>query len=131
MEPASARSRRGAGVSLAMVHHYFGSKEGLYDACIAAMLDELSKLGGELRGALATVEGSPEALFAKAVRVGFRFARDHRMAVRLLQRSIVDAGEVDAKIREGYVLPFLANTSEALGALLSRRQRPCVCRFRA
>lgn len=112
---------RGAGVSLAMVHHYFGSKEGLYDACIDAMLAELSHLGGALRTELATVQGSPHALFERAVRVGFRFARDHRMAVRLLQRSIVDAGEVDAKIREANVLPFLAGVSEALGALLGRK----------
>ncbi len=112
---------RGAGVSLAMVHHYFGSKEGLYGACIEAMLAELSNLGVALRAELAAVQGSPHALFERAVRVGFRFARDHRMAVRLLQRSIVDAGEVDAKIRERNVLPFLAGISEALGALLGRQ----------
>ena len=111
---------RGARVSLAMVHHYFGSKEGLYDACIEAMLDELSKLGGELRTALATVQGSPVALFDRAVRVGYQFAREHRMSVRLLQRSIVDAGEVDARIRDGRVLPFLSNMSEALGTLFDR-----------
>jgi AcrR family transcriptional regulator len=111
---------RGAGVSLAMVHHYFGSKEGLYDACIAAMLAELSHLGVELRAELVTLEGSPRALFDRAVRVGFRFAREHRMSVRLLQRSIVDAGQVDARIRDGNVLPFLATISEALGGLLGR-----------
>jgi len=30
-----------AGVSLAMVHHYFGSKDDLYDACIDATYAEL------------------------------------------------------------------------------------------
>ena len=111
---------RGAGVSLAMVHHYFGSKEGLYTACIEAMLAELSKLGGELREALATLEASPQSLIVKAVRVGFRFACEHRMAVRLLMRSIVDAGEVDARIRERNVLPFLEGISQALGMLFGR-----------
>ncbi len=111
---------RGAGVSLAMVHHYFGSKEGLYTACIEAMLAELSNLSVELRQALANLDGSPQSLIQKAIRVGFQFAREHRMAVRLLMRSIVDAGEVDARIRERNVLPFLEGISQALGMLFNR-----------
>ena len=42
------------------------------------------------------------------------------MAVRLLMRSIVDAGEVDARIRERNVLPFLEGISQALGMLFGR-----------
>ena len=34
---------RGAGVSLAMVNHYFGSKAGLYTACVDAMYEELAE----------------------------------------------------------------------------------------
>ena len=111
---------RGAGVSLAMVHHYFGSKEGLYQACVQAMLDELASLGQELATGLADAAASPNAIVDRAVRVGWRFARKNRDAVRLLQRSIVEAGEVDADIRTTRMLPFLDTVSGGLAVLTGR-----------
>ena len=39
----------GAGVSLGTVHHYFGSKAKLYDACIDVMYGELGALWNELQ----------------------------------------------------------------------------------
>lgn len=114
---------KGAGVSLAMVHHYFGSKQGLYEACIGAMLKELGGLRSELEVHFAKGELPPPAILAEAVRLGFRYARKHRTAVRLLQRSLVDTGELDAKVREESVLPFLDTISEVLGQLAGRPAR--------
>jgi AcrR family transcriptional regulator len=114
---------KGAGVSLAMVHHYFGSKVGLYEACVNAMLAELGGLRAELETALAKGEMQPSVIIAEAVRVGFRYARRHATAVRLLQRSLVDTGEIDAKVRENNVVPFLDTVSEVLGGLTGKEAR--------
>lgn len=112
---------RGATVSLAMVHHYFGSKQGLYQACIGAMLEELSGLGAELQASLATQGlGDPSKVISEAVLSGFRYARTHRTAVRLLQRSLVDTGEIDARVRDQNMVPFLDTVSGVLGALTNR-----------
>jgi len=121
IDGASVRDiARGAGVSLAMVHHYFGSKQGLYEACIDAMLRELGGLRQELEANLAKGEVRPIVLLSEAVRAGYRFAREHRTAVRLLQRSLVDTGELDARVREQNVLPFLDTISNVLGHLTGR-----------
>ena len=118
MDGASIRDiAKGAGVSLAMVHHYFGSKQGLYEACIGAMLKELGGLRAELESDLARGELPPAAILAEGVRTGFRYARKHRTAVRLLQRSLVDTGELDTKVREENLLPFLDKISEVLANL--------------
>ena len=105
---------RGAGVSLAMVHHYFGSKDDLYRSCVDSMYAELA----ELRAALgaAAVELEPSApLIDRVVRACFRFARDHRPALRLVMRSVVDTGEIDAERREDVLIPFLAQATAILG----------------
>ncbi len=111
---------RGAGVSLAMVHHYFGSKQGLYDACVQAMLGEFRGLSTELEAILAGNAAAPAVLLAEAVRVGFRYARKHRTAVRLLQRSLVDTGENDARVRDENMLPFLDKVSALLASVTGR-----------
>lgn len=111
---------KGAGVSLAMVHHYFGSKQGLYEACITTMIRELGGLWSGVLSMMGTAEMTPAKLIAHAIREGYRFARDHRTAVRLFQRSLVDTGELDARVREDNVTPFLATASKVLGELLNQ-----------
>jgi AcrR family transcriptional regulator len=109
-----------AGVSLAMIHHYFGNKEGLYRACLESMHDELGGLGVELKASLVEGSAEPIAILERAVRIGFQFARGHRAAVRLMQRAIVDAGEMDPQIRTKRLLPFLDAISDALAAITGR-----------
>ncbi len=121
IDGASVRDiARGAGVSLAMVHHYFGSKQGLYEACISTMLTELSGLRGVFEAHMAKGDETPSGVLESAVRIGYAFAREHRTAVRLLQRSLVDTGELDERVREQNLLPFLESASGTLGALTAR-----------
>jgi AcrR family transcriptional regulator len=107
-----------AGVSLAMVHHYFGSKDELYDACIDATYAELSAMKGAL--ALELVSPAPLAeLFGRAVVTSFRFAREHRTAVRLIVRAAVSSGELHPRGRK-LLLEALDVVSTAVGARLER-----------
>jgi len=108
-----------AGVSLSMVHHYFGNKDGLYDACVDAMYDELAELGTELAASLGKGGGLSE-LVERAVRVGFRFARGHQPVMRMLQRTVVEAGPLDPDRRERTQRPFLEQVSEYVGAVAGR-----------
>ena len=110
---------RDASVSLAMVHHYYGSKDGLWSACVESMYAELLQMEAELEADLAR-GGSLGELVERAVRVGFRFARSHQLAVRLLLRSVVQAGELDRQKRESAQRPFLDRVSERIGAAVGR-----------
>jgi len=102
-----------AGVNPAMIHHYFGSKDALYQSCVDAMYVELGGLQTELMTALVPGGSMPEVI-ERAVRTGFRFARAHRIANRLLWRQVIEAGTLDAQRRAQYQEPFLKNLSVAL-----------------
>lgn len=82
---------KSAGVTLASVHHYFGSKDELWGACIDQMHPRFSALGAELAthfdGSLSVNE-----VIERAVASGYRFARERPVAIRLLIRSSVESG---------------------------------------
>jgi len=105
-----------AGVSVAMTHHYFGNKAGLYDACIEEMYAELGALSAHLQQTLSADSSLPE-LIEGAVRSGFRFAREHRIATRLLWRQVVAAGKLDEPRRLRNQAPFLDAVSAGIGAM--------------
>lgn len=109
----------GAGVTLATVHHYFGGKDDLYRACVDSMYRELTELAARLERELRGVT-EVESLVDRAVREGFRFARARQTAVRLLLRSVVEAGELDPARRDLLQIPFLERGSQLLGARLGR-----------
>jgi AcrR family transcriptional regulator len=110
-----------AGVSLAMVSHYFGGKDALYEACIDAMYAELSEMNGALSRELAN-EAPLEELFARAVVTTYRFAREHRRAVRLLIQAAASSGELNPRGRE-LLLGALDVVSGAVGARIGRPAR--------
>ena len=104
-----------AEVSLATVHHYFGGKEELYQACIRAMFDDLEALRHELEPALLS-GGELADLVGRA----FDFARRHRLQLRLLMRTVTDRGELSPELREEVTLPYLRRGAELLAPPLGR-----------
>jgi TetR/AcrR family transcriptional repressor of bet genes len=66
-----------AGVSAALAHHYFGSKEAIF---VAAMRHVLTVFGAEVRGALAVAAG-PQARLEAIVRASFSPSSFRREAV--------------------------------------------------
>lgn len=103
----------GAKVSLATVLHYYGSKEGLYDACIDAMYAELD----QLRGAIFTAFRpgvSVDQLLDDAVAAAARFVRQHRQANRMLLRTILDEGGMRPERRDRYLGAFLDEVAAGL-----------------
>lgn len=112
---------RGAGVSLGMVHHYFGSKDELYGACISSLDTELRAMREQLLEEIQR-RGSLADTVARSVRVAFRFAHARQTSVRLLMRTIVERGELDPGRREGMQLPFLQETSDLLAAHTGQRE---------
>jgi len=67
LEVTVAQIAKRAGVSAALAHHYFGSKEAIF---LAAMRHVLAIYGAEVRGALATAH-EPRARIDAIVRVSF------------------------------------------------------------
>ncbi len=82
-----------ANVTSAMVGHYFGNKEMLYDACVDETFRELKRMSEHLEVVLTEDIPVPE-LLEKAVRTVFRFACARRKAVRLLVRAAMSTGEL-------------------------------------
>jgi AcrR family transcriptional regulator len=120
---ASIRSiAKGADVSLAMVHHYFGTKDELLDACIDSMYARLGALREELETALGS-GGDLGVLVDRAIRTCYRFAKSEQLAVRLLLRTVAENGELDGSRRDAVQAPFLARVSELLGNTLGRPAR--------
>ncbi|MBN8290785.1 transcriptional regulator BetI [Rhodobacter sp. NTK016B] len=67
LEVTVSRIAKRAGMSSALAHHYFGSKEAMF---LAAMRHVLTTYGAEIRGALVAVE-TPEARAKAIIRVSF------------------------------------------------------------
>ena len=101
------------GLSVAMVNHYFGSKHGLYEACIDQMYIELARLKSD----------TPLAMLASDIRdwtpvftLGLHIAREHRHTVSLLLRQVLDHGAVEPERFARDVLPSLNSVVELLEA---------------
>ena len=102
---------KGAGVSLAMVHHYFGSKDDLYGACVDAMYEELAELRAHLTEALKS--SAVDSILEDAIRATFRFARERRTTMRLMMRRVVARGALDTGRVDDFLLPFLEQASSS------------------
>jgi len=71
---------RTAGVNRRMLYHYFGSKEGLYEAVIRRAYEQLSSAEVELASVLLPAE----ELLVKMIRAYYDFLAGHPEVVRLL-----------------------------------------------
>jgi AcrR family transcriptional regulator len=82
---------RDAGVVQATIHHYYESKERLYEACTEAMVadveQEVERLAGRLNEKLSVTDAVQEA-----VRLAYRYVGAHRATARLLNRQILETG---------------------------------------
>jgi AcrR family transcriptional regulator len=107
----------GAGVSLATVLHYFGSKEGLHGACVQAMDDELAGLRAELL-AVASPGMTRAELLARMVRRAWAFARAHRVAHRIILRTVLDHGGLPRDRLDSLLRPGLQDAESILAPLL-------------
>lgn len=101
-------------VSLAMVNHYFGSKEELHRATVDAMYAELAEVKQALEKALLET-GDKKALVRRAAEEGFDFARAHQLASRTVMRTVIETGEIPKERREKALIPFLAGIEMFLG----------------
>jgi len=77
LEVTVARIAKRAGMSSALAHHYFGSKEAMF---LAAMRHVLTVYGAEVRGALANAEGG-EGRARAVIRASFSAANFRREVV--------------------------------------------------
>lgn len=96
-----------------MVHHYYGSKDSLYDACIDALYDELAELQPQ---AAASLVGARDAqtMLTRLVTQAFRFARERQTFIRLLMRDVMARGAIDEANRNRITLPWLEVTTAAI-----------------
>jgi AcrR family transcriptional regulator len=124
------RVARDAGVSLATIHYYFGTKGQLYEACMATLYSSLAeglapmhKLFTHLSSQIDKASLDAQAfnvMLDDLVRDGFRFARQHSALLRLIMRPLVEHGEMDARWRESTLVPFFEHATRALAAVTGR-----------
>jgi AcrR family transcriptional regulator len=106
-----------AAVSLATVLHYFGSKDGLHDAVVAAMDRELLALRNELFRELVP-GGDAAEIVGVMVRRAWQFARVHHVAHRIVLRTVLAEGGMPLDRIEAQMLPALNDASAVLSAVL-------------
>jgi AcrR family transcriptional regulator len=108
-------------VSLATVLHYYGSKDGLYEACIEAMYKELDQLKSTLITTLVPGSQSGQSIeqtIEQAIRASNKFAKQHRAAHRLVLRANIDEGGMRPDRREKYLGQMTDDVAGVLAMLL-------------
>lgn len=94
LEVTVAQIARRAGVSSALAHHYFGSKEQIF---IATMRHVLTLFGAEVRGAMAGAKG-PRARLEGIIRASFAAGSFRREVVSAwLNFYVLAQGEPEAR----------------------------------
>ncbi len=116
LEVTVSRIAKRAGMSSALAHHYFGSKEALF---LAAMRHVLTLYGAEVRGALAAADG-PEARARAVIRASFSPANFRREVVAAwLNFYVLAQTRPEARrLLTVYQRRLLSNLSHALRPLL-------------
>ncbi|MEE2755160.1 MAG: TetR family transcriptional regulator [Myxococcota bacterium] len=102
-----------AHVNSAMISHYFGGKDGLYQDCIRCLYEAMGTGQAALEVALVNGEDIPEVL-ESTMHHAINFAREKRDMIRLVMRHVLDRGELDPKRRDSVLLPFLDKASQAI-----------------
>lgn len=108
-----------AGVTVATLNHYFGSKDGLFDHCVAYAYAPLQELAQSLLSLLGEAH-DPRALLARAVETTYRFGRREPVVLRLLVRTALFGGGTPATGRVLLIEGVLPSVSAFLGPRLGR-----------
>ncbi len=106
---------KASGLSIGTIQHHFGTKDRLYDACIASMYKELGQV---VDGLAEFLDDGPREFLERAVIHGFEFGLEHRTSVRLLTRAIQDGDGLPSTIRDEHAQPLLKTASETVSAAL-------------
>ena len=116
LEVTVSRISKRAGMSSALAHHYFGSKEAMF---LAAMRHVLTVYGAEVRGALAVADG-PEGRARAVIRASFSPANFRREVVSAWLNFYVLAQTKPEAMRllSVYQRRIVSNLSHALRPLL-------------
>ena len=100
-----------AGVNRRMLYHYFGSKEGLYEAVIRRAYEQLCSAEVELAHLALPVE----ELLGKMIRAYYRFLAEHPEVVRLLTWENLRRGRTARKLGlDAFKTPILQALRVAL-----------------
>lgn len=120
-----AQIARRAGMSSALAHHYFGSKEQIF---LAAMRHVLTLYGAEVRGALAAADG-PRGRVVAVIRAGFSTSSFRRENVGAwLNFYVLSQTNAEvARLLRIYQNRLQSNLTQALRPLVADRA-PAVAR---
>lgn len=111
-----------AGVTMATIHHYFGSKDGLYRACLDAMVESQQRQYAQLSRVIAEASSRDDAI-DQAVRASYQIARNNRENLWLLMRAITSDGTPEREVRDRWLLPFLEQGTALVAPLLGKSLR--------
>lgn len=101
-----------AGISFATVHHYFGTKEALYDACLDASFAELDEMGAAVTRAV--LDAPPGEGIRAGIRAAYGSARAHPDRSRFLLRSFLFERRPRVRERHDAAQRALVTSSAAL-----------------
>lgn len=119
---------RDAGVSLATISHYFGTKQQLEQACMATSYSEMTAAMEPMARLLAQLSEGVRGASAEELKVtvedlarsAFRILTSHRQELRMIMRPWWETGRLDERWKRESHLPFLRTASEAISAATGR-----------
>lgn len=105
-----------AEVNVATLAYHFTDKQGLYDAVVQRLHEDLAAdLGARLVGG--EVEAEPRARLRGWLLQAWRFAADHREHLRLLLRHVLDHGSQPSVVVDRWSQPLLERAGALVGFL--------------
>lgn len=129
LEVTVSRIAKRAGMSSALAHHYFGSKEAMF---LAAMRHVLTVYGAEVRGGLVLAE-TPEARARAVIRASFSAANFRREVVSAWLNFYVLAQTMPQarRLLNIYQARLVSNLTHALRPLVGDEATDVACSIAA